>query len=366
MTSSWRSAGLAAAVLVVMELFTAGARSEEVSREPTTDDVTPARVESDPKDPCRGQVRDDEAGLDRLQQGVFAGVCTSSRWFDSLFGEGQIDAETYDKTFGRVGVGLAWDKLDELSLDGHFRASIHLPVLGNRFNAVIGRETEDVYLDDTFDDVGFLPGSFSDDKEADWYAGLNYNAVEGANSRFNVGAGVQLKSPLNPFVKARYSYYIHVADNVQLTSRSTVFWENEDGLGVTLALDTDWSIREGQLLRWSNTLTRSETTEGVRWRSRLAFYQALSQLSAMRYEATIRGETDGIEPNLRELKVTYRRSMWRDWFFLETYGGVFWADNEKPARVCDACAMVGIGFELMFGERYSPTNPQATASGDQP
>lgn len=72
----------------------------------------------------------------------------------------------------------------------------------------------------------------------------------------------------------------------------------------------------------------------------------------MRYEGLLRGETAGIEPDLKHLKVTYRRSVWRRWFFLETFGGVFWSDDEEPENRCDACAMVGVGFELMFGDRY--------------
>ena len=315
-------------------------------------EATAAPRRDEPPDPCRGDARQDTERLDRLQQGVLTGVCASTRWFDGLFGDARDYSESYRDTYGRLGIGLGWNELDGVGLDGHFRASVHLPSMGNRFNAVIGRETEETFVNDNFDEVGYLPGSFSDDRDAEWYAGLNYNAVEGTNTRFDIGAGIQLKSPLNPYLKARYRIFTRPAENVLVTTRATGFWENIDGFGVTLALDTDWSIHEGLMLRWANTMTRSEATDGVRWKSRLAFYDALSERSAMRYEASVRGETAGIHPYLTELKVTYRRSVWRDWFFLETYGGVFWADNEEPEKRCDGCGMVGVGFEMMFGDRY--------------
>jgi hypothetical protein len=261
-------------------------------------------------DPCRGEVGDDAARLDKLRGGLFTGVCSTSRWFDGL------------------------------------------PALGNRFNAVIGRETEDSYITDNFDDVGFLPGSFSDDRDAEWYAGLKYNAVEGANSYFTVGAGIQLKSPLNPYVKMRYRYYTYPAENLRITIRPTAFWQNTEGFGVTLGFDTDWSVAEGSMLRWANTMTLSEETDGTLWKSRLGYYDALSELSAMRYEVAVRGETGGVQPQRSEVKVTYRRSLWRSWFFVETSGGVFWADSEEPEKRCSGCAMVGVGFEIMFGDRY--------------
>jgi hypothetical protein len=320
-----------------------------------------AAAEAERKDPCRGDAGQAGDGLDRLRQGVFTSVCASSRWFDGLFGDAREYTESYNETYGRVGVGLKWDKLDEVGLDGHFRANVHLPALGSRFNAVIGRETEESYIADNFDDIGFLPGSFSDDRDAEWYAGLNYNAIEGVNSYFSVGTGVQLKSPLNPYVKARYRYFAYPKEGVRVTLRPTAFWENEDGLGVTLAIDGDWFIVAGSMLRWANTLTLSEATDGTRWKSRLAYYDALSDISAMRYEFSIRGQTGGIQPERRELKVTYRRSLWRSWFFVETYGGVFWADDEDPEKRCDGCAMVGAGFEVMFGERYDSSLARWTA-----
>jgi hypothetical protein len=306
----------------------------------------------DKQDPCRGEVGDDAARLDRLREGLFTGVCSTSRWFDGLFGDARDYSDSYGGTYGRAGVGLGWDKMDDIGLDGHFRANVHLPALGKRFNAVIGRETEESYITDNFDDIGFLPGSFSDDRDAEWYAGLKYNAIEGANSYFTLGAGIQLKSPLNPYVKARYRYYTYPAENLRITIRPTGFWQNTEGFGVTLGIDTDWSLAEGSMLRWANTMTLSEATDGTSWKSRLGYYDALSELSAMRYEVAVRGQTAGIQPERSELKVTYRRSLWRSWFFIETYGGVFWADNEEPEKRCSGCAMVGVGFEIMFGERY--------------
>jgi hypothetical protein len=317
--------------------------------------------ELDHQDPCRGEVGDDAARLDKLRGGLFTGVCSTSRWFDGLFGDARDYSESYSETYGRAGIALGWDEMDDIKLDGHFRANVHLPALGDRFNAVIGRETEESYITDNFDDMGFLPGSFSDDRDAEWYAGLKYNAIEGANSYFTVGAGIQLKSPLNPYVKARYRYYAYPVEDLRVTIRPTAFWQNTEGFGVTLGIDTDWSVAEGSMLRWANTMTLSEATDGVSWKSRLGYYDALSELSAMRYEVAVRGETGGIQPARRELKVTYRRSLWRSWFFIETYGGVFWADDEEPEKRCSGCAMVGVGFEMMFGERYDSRSVGRTA-----
>jgi len=324
---------------------------EPVLPQPTSAEAADSAAHGE-VDPCRADASAEAPRLDKFRQGVFTSVCTSSEWFDGLFGDARDYADYPRQTYGRVGLSVGWNKVDGVGLDGHFRANVYLPALGKRFNAVFGRETEESFVNDNFDDLGYLPGLFSDDRDANWYAGLNYGASEGANHRFDVSAGVQLTFPLNPYVKARYRYDFRPADDVVVATRTTPFWENNDGLGITFSVDTDWAIRDGRLTRWTNTFTRSEVTDGIKWKTRLAFYQALSELSALRYEGSIRGETQGIQPYLKELKITYRRSLWRDWFFVETYGGVFTSDDEDPDKRCQACLMVGIGFDMMFGERY--------------
>ena len=87
-------------------------------------------------------------------------------------------------------------------------------------------------LSDEFlaDEIGiFNPavGAFSDDQPAEWFAGVGYRAHRGQNSRFDLGAGLKLESPLNPYANARYRYYIYRPSGVLLTMRTTVFVEND-------------------------------------------------------------------------------------------------------------------------------------------
>lgn len=303
-------------------------------------------------DPCAEEEGAAEARLDRFRAGVTRSVCYSSRWFDGLFGASRLHAESYEEAYGRVGAGLGWDERDGLVADGHLRAYIPLPAMHERIRAVIGRDSEEHFVTDDFDEVNFLAASFSDDRDANWYAGLTYDAIRGTHSRFDLSSGVQVDAPLNPYLKARYTHVRHPARRVLLTTRATAFWENHDGLGLTLAGDADWAVSDAWLLRWANTLGYSEATAGLRWKTRLGLYQVLSPRSAMRYEASVRGETDGRQPDLYGLRVTHRRSVWRDWLFVELSSSLFWAQGTDPAQRCAACVGVGAGFEILFGEHY--------------
>lgn len=304
------------------------------------------------EDPCRPGAAGDDRGLDRMRSGVQHRVCATARWFDGLFGDPREHAEAYGATYGRVGAALSWDELDDTELQGSFRARLALPSLDERFNAEIGRDDTENYIDDSYDDAAFLPGSFSDDRYAQWHAGLNFMASSRPRSVFDVGAGLSLGSPVNPYVRARLRGFLTPREALLVTLRATGFWEREQGAGTTLGADFDWSVSDALLLRFAQTATLSEATAGLRWRSRVSLYQALGSRSALRYEASIQGETDAVQPDYRGLRVTYRRSVLREWLFAELSTRVFWADALDPALRCEACVGVSAGFEALFGERY--------------
>lgn len=287
-----------------------------------------------------------------MRRGVQGRVCGAARWFDGLFGDAREHADAYGSSYGRLGAALNWDELDDTELQGRFRARLALPALGERFNAEIGRDDRETFVDDSYDDAAFLPGSFSDDRYAQWHAGVNFLAHSRASSVFDVGVGLELDTPLNPYVRARLRYFAAPREQVLLTLRGTGFWENEQGVGVTLGADADWSLDDRLLLRFAQTATLSEITEGVRWRSRVSLYQALDARSALRYEASIQGQTDGVQPDYRGLRLTYRRSVLREWLFLEVSGRVFSADDHDPARRCSGCVGASVGFEILFGDKY--------------
>lgn len=301
---------------------------------------------------CRGELPEDAAGIDAMRAGLQRGVCSTARFVDRLFGGEHEYAEGEDETNGRAALALVWDEHDGFELDGRFRASVELPALSERFSATIGRADRDEYVADELQDVGPVTGAFSDDDPAEWFAGLGYRVLRDRDSRFDLGAGVKLETPLNPYFNARYRHYVYLSDALLLTLRTTAFVENDEGFGVTQAFDLDRVLGRDWLLRWGNSFRLSEETEGVRWRTRVALYQAIDYRRAMRYEASARGQSDGVQPDRYGLRVTHRRSMLREWLFFEFEAALFWTDGPLPSDRCQACVGAGVGFEVLFGDAY--------------
>jgi len=302
--------------------------------------------------PCRDVLPAASGSLDTMRAGLQWTVCSAAWVMDRMFGGKHQYAEFEDDTSGRAGFGLSWNEHDGTEFGGRFQANMKLPALNERFNATIGRANRDEYIADEVADIGPVGRSFYDDKPAEWFAGLGYSVRRERDNQFNLGAGVKLASPLNPFVNARYRHFSYPRDDISLTFGSTAFWENDEGFGLTQIFDSDFDLNRNYMLRLATSLRWSEETLGVRWRSRLALYQTIAHHRAMRYELNVRGETDGTEPDRYGLSVTHRRSIWRDWFFIEAGVNLIWTDGPLPADRCDACPGASIGFEFLFGGAY--------------
>jgi hypothetical protein len=338
------------AILLVQLLFLPAAALASGPGSPAAS-VEPAA--GDPKaNGCRGESEPDAHRLDTMRAGLQRGVCSMARFVDRLFGGEHEYAEGEDETNGRAALALGWNEQDEFELDGRFRASVELPALSERFSATIGRADRNEYVADEIADVGPVAGAFSDDDPAEWFAGIGYRVLRDRDSRFDLGAGVKLESPLNPYFNARYRHYVYFGDDLLLTLRTTGFVENDEGFGVTQAFDLDRVMGRDWLLRWGNSFRLSEETDGARWRTRVALYQAIDYRRAMRYEISARGESDGTQPDLYGLRVTHRRSMMREWLFFEFGAALFWADGPLPSDRCKACVGATVGFEVLFGDAY--------------
>jgi hypothetical protein len=303
-------------------------------------------------DNCAGEKPPGAEGIDTMRAGIQRGVCSTARFVDRLFGRENQYSEYEDESSGRASVTLGWDEQDGVEVDTRFRASVNLPQINERFNATIGRASRDEYVADEASPFNPAASQFSDDEPAEWFAGVGYRAHRSRDSRFDLGAGIKLESPLNPYLNARFRHYLYGRGGVLMTLRTTAFVENDEGFGITQAFDVDKILSDQYLLRVSNSIRMSEETEGVRWRVRPALYQAIDYRRAMRYEAFVRGETDGEQPDLYGLSVTHRRSAWRDWLFLEFGAQLFWADGPEPGDRCRACVGAAIGVEILFGDAY--------------
>jgi hypothetical protein len=289
----------------------------------------------------------EEPMLDRMRREMFETVCQSARWFDGFFGSRRFDEEAV-RTHGRAQLRMVWDEHDELEVDARFRARYDLPNLDHRVNAFFGRDDEDDLVRGIEPGFDVLPDFFREEGREEWILGLGYRPVGGDRRQTDFDVGVEVRTPLEPFVRGRYRQYWLLGDRNLLRFQESLYWTSQRGAGGTTHLDFERPIGDQFLVRWGNRGTLDEASEGLEWFSGITLYQGFGPDNAVALSLGAEGATDDEVP-LHEYgsRLTYRRRMLRDWFFGELIGGVSWP-RDHPEQERDPALHFGFGFEIQF------------------
>lgn len=360
---------LAAALLLCLPLIAAHAqeaapaapavheidlRETTPSREPAASAPETIVAEQKPAaehDPCRAALSPDEAMLDRTSRRVERMVCASSLWFDGLFGEPEY-ANRKHHVYGDIEISHSWSEYYGHKPRIRFDARFDLPNLDRRFSGFIGRDNEDDFITDRFDNSALRARFPQVNDNDEWLAGLGYSLPSRRHFRANFRIGVRGLAAPQAFAQFRTGYNAYSDDRNLVFFRMTPFWTTRDGFGVTIGGDYSHVLSDTRLLRWRNVGTRSEATDGLAWRSSLTYYQALPFLgSGIAPELFIRGVT-GAEVELREygFQTTFRHPLARRRLFVDWVAGYSFP-REQHDEPREGSLLAAIGVEMPFGLR---------------
>ncbi len=298
---------------------------------------------------CIDDAAADEELLDRTQRTIYEVVNGTTRWFDGFFGESQLN-DAGHVSRGRMTVGGFWDQRDKFNGRVNFRARFALPALENRTRLMLGRGDADDLIDGTEEHIAEgLPGSFDPDRDDDWLLGLGYSRSGNLARGFDLGVGVKVANPVEPFVRLTYRWYRSYGDAWLLRVRPRAFWQRERGTGFTIQADLDRVINPTVLLRWANSLAVEDEVEGLGWRSDLIAYQGLSNNRAFSYSIFALGQ-GGADVQLQNygLELRYRQRLAREWLFIQLSTGLSWP-RELLEEDRQSNFGVGVMFEMRFG-----------------
>ncbi len=298
---------------------------------------------------CDKPGSDTNAWIDKLQRGVYGGVCGTALWFDGLFGNPLYDLES-DETFGRLSLVETYDRRDQQRTQLLLRARYALPNVKHRLRLTVARGNEQQLVEERPGKlVRPLPLGFQDVSDDAWLLGLGYAKEGSPDDGFDFGIGVRLSTPVDPYVKSTYHHNFIMSDKAMLRFRETPFWRDSRGFGETTRVALDYLVSDSVMLRWNNTGTVAEDTEGLDWGTGITAYHSLNQRRAISYTALLHGET-GADVPIQNFGVEsrYRQSVFRKWLFLELHASVTWP-RETLDEQREINPGVGLGLEMFFG-----------------
>jgi hypothetical protein len=286
--------------------------------------------------------------LDKTQARVESIVSRSAMRLDRMFGADQ-DESIYKSASGSIAPALLWDNFRGFQPKVRFRVELPLPRLNERFNAFIGRVNRDEYISESAPESGAFQRQYGPPSDDQTLAGISYHTPPKQGSRFDAGAGIRLRLPLDPYLKGSYVYELGKTETGLLSLRQTVFWQNSQHAGFTSRADLEKVFAEKWLLRWTTSGTISQKSEGVFGYSAVRALRGLSNRRAIAVEIGFDGEADAEVPvHEYGIKAAWRQRMMRDWLILElrssyTYPKDFrWQERKGTLGV-------GVGFEMFFG-----------------
>lgn len=290
------------------------------------------------------------AWLDRMQAGLYRGMCLTAAKFDGMFGSARFD-DDYQSTNGSLSAGALWDQRDGWDPTVRFRLRMKLPQLNDRFNVFIGRVDREEHVTELRDDFDALPRQFGRQEDDAVLLGLGYSQPARGAGQVDFDVGTELDFPLDPYVKARYRVTLPLFERNVLRLRETVFWQQSERAGATTRFDLERLLDEKFLVRWTGSATLTQNTDGVRWLSSATLFQTLGARRALAYQLQASGETRREVP-LEEygFRLIFRRRIFRDWLFLELQSSISWP-RKTLLETRDRNLGVGAAVEMMFGER---------------
>jgi hypothetical protein len=150
-------------------------------------------------------------------------------------------------------------------------------------------------------------------------------------------------------VKATYRHNFIFTENTMLRFRQTPFWRDSRGFGATTQVSLDHLATDTVLLRWNNTATVAEDTEGTEWGTSTTAFHSLGRRRAIAYTALLHGETlADVRVQNYGFETRYRQNVFRKWLFMELSARLTWP-RETLEEEREINPGVGIGFEMYFG-----------------
>lgn len=225
------------------------------------------------------------------------------------------------------------------------RAKLDLPAAKKRIHLVLESDPERTTTGEVNKDQPVaLKGDAAPPPEK-YAASVRYEKAEEGLWHFSSDAGIKLRFPLDPFVRARGSYAIPIGE-WRLKITETLFWFGTIGLGETTQLDLERVLSPPVLFRATSTATCMQSPQNCALRQDLSIFHTLNERSVLVYQASVIGTN---KPKLEEtayvLLMRYRYRLYKEWVFYEISPQLHFPKTDD----FNLNALLLLRMEMLFG-----------------
>jgi hypothetical protein len=329
------------------------------------------------KEPAKEERSRDENWIDAghafIERRIFAPVLRFDRFFSD---ERDVDAER-SRSFlrWRSEVRVTEDRTRPEFTTG-IRATLRLPGLNQklrRLRIVIAGETRDA-VDTLFPRrAGRAPSETTttdDDDLGNGDAGLRFQLWDSLLTHADLGGGILVQLPPGVYTRVRVRYAVPVRDLFLTRTAVSLFWRSDDdGFGVTTAVDLERLLSPSVVARVSGSGTVHEVTPGLEWGFEAGLLASVGDRAVAQLAAAINGTTDPVrvfDPvenwtrrshwiGRYRIFTRFRRDIYRRWLFVELEPELAWPWNVELGR------HQAWGLTFRFEVQFQGTEPPPPA-----
>ncbi len=280
-----------------------------------------------------------EAGREQLRSGTVWVATEVNDWFGDIpFEEGGM------VTHGRLGIRALWREDEDLRFNVRLRARLQLPNLREKAYVFFGQDNERELVTDQPESFSREQQLLTQDLREDQtlFAGVGVMLRDAFDLRVGVRGGYKV------YTQARYrkEWLLGIQDRVEF--RETLFWSLSERFGSTTSLDYEHAWSPTLSLRWRNSGTISQESDGFTWSTSLGAFKTFGDDRLLSLEALLTGEA-GADADVGEygLRAKWQQPVYRDWLIGEVIVGHFWPRHDGDVDR-DRVWAVGGGVEMRF------------------
>jgi hypothetical protein len=163
---------------------------------------------------------------------------------------------------------------------------------------------------------------------------------------FSTDAGIQIHTPVEPFVRARGSYSFPL-EQWRMKLAETLFWFSTIGTGATTQLDIEHLLSKPVLFRAASIATWLRDKQNFDLNQSFSIYHTLNDRSALLYQASAIGVSNPqVQVTEYVLSMLFRYRLRQKWIYLEVSPQLHFpkADNFKSNPA------ISFRLEILFDE----------------
>jgi len=287
---------------------------------------------------------------DEKQEKWSKDIVNIGSYIDSFMGDTETMQDT-NKSYLKVYFDFDLSKNDGIEVKPRFRFSLDLPIAKKKLRLVIESDLDQTQSIEERNNAQ-LPSTSSSQSD-DLYASFRYLLDSNSWERLSFDWGVKARWPPDPFTRARGVRRWDLSDYWNMVFSQEIFWYESKGLGTYTQFDFDRSFlnSEDYFLRITNALDWREREEQFDLLEQVSLYQDIDDKRAIQYAVGFTGEhrkNHSVITNYYT-KVTYRRRLYKNWFFYELTPGVEFPREED----FNVNPFVFLRFEVLFSEDAS-------------